>query len=113
MESCRASRKRVFDEIDRSQGYQLIQPTQPTHEARREAYRKAYYDRGGTEVLISTRKGNTEGVHADFINQRYYSGPTLNYVDMFPWEDGSEFQKISIGHHLHVSHFSYTLKAKE
>lgn len=85
--------KEFFNEIDKSQGYQLIQPAQNTHDARREAYRKAYYDRGGTEVLISTRKGNAEGVHGDFINQRYYSGPTLNYVDMFPWEDGSEFPK--------------------
>lgn len=83
--------KLFFEEIDRQGGYQLIQPASPTHRARREAYRSAYYDRGGTEVLISVRKGAAEGVHGDFINQRYYTGPTLNYVNKFPWEDGSEF----------------------
>ncbi len=83
--------KQFFAEIASRGEYALIQPTAPNHTARREAYRRAYYDRGGTEVLISTRKGSTEGVHADYINQRYYTGPTLNYVDMFPWEDGTEF----------------------
>lgn len=80
-----------FAEVDKQKGYELIQPTEATHQARRLAYRKAYYDRGGTEVLISTRKGYNSGTHSNFIDQRYYSGPTLNYVDMFPWEDGSDF----------------------
>ncbi|MDD3968285.1 MAG: RagB/SusD family nutrient uptake outer membrane protein [Proteiniphilum sp.] len=80
-----------FREITTQGGYALIQPTAPTHQARREAYRKAYYDRGGTEVLISTRKGSAASVHSDFIDQRYYTGPTLNYVDLFPWEDGTDF----------------------
>lgn len=83
--------REFFEAINREEGYQLIQPTAPTHRARREAYRKAYYDRGGTEVLISIRKGSTDEVHTNFINQRYYTGPTLNYVDMFPWDDGTEF----------------------
>lgn len=80
-----------FAELAANQGYELIQPAEETHRARRLAYRKAYYDRGGTEVLISTRKGYGEGTHGEFIGQRYYTGPTLNYVDMFPWEDGKEF----------------------
>ena len=80
-----------FNEITKQHGYELIQPTEETHRARRLAYRKAYYNRGGTEILISTRKGYDVGTHSDFINQRYYTGPTLNYVDMFPWENGSDF----------------------
>lgn len=81
----------LFTAISSRGDYGLIQASEQTHEARRIAYRKAYYDRGGSEVLISVRKGYTEGVHADLLNQRYYTGPTLNYVDMFPWEDGEEF----------------------
>ena len=83
---------RLFlEEVATRSGYALIQPVAATHQARRQAYRAAYYDRGGTEVLVSIRKGYAEGTHADYINQRYYTGPTLNYVDMFPWEDGTDF----------------------
>lgn len=81
-----------FKEIERQGGYELIQPTELTHQARRQAYRRAYYDRGGTEILISTRKGYSVGIHgALYIHQCYYTGPTLNYVEMFPWEDGTDF----------------------
>lgn len=80
-----------FAEIQRLGGYQLIQPKEATHRARRLAYREAYYNRGGTEVLISIRKGYGSGIHGSLFGQRYYTGPTLNYVDMFPWEDGTDF----------------------
>lgn len=85
--------KVFFDEIKKWGGYELIQPEEPTHEARRQAYRKAYYDRGGTEILISTRRGYAVSVHQLFLDRRIYNGPTLNYVDMFPWENGDEFPK--------------------
>lgn len=80
-----------FAEIKKQGSYQLIQPTSATHRNRRLAYRKAYYDRGGTEVLISIRKGYDEWTHGNFLDERPYTGPTLNYADMFPWEDGSDF----------------------
>ena len=80
-----------FTELQKRHEYELIQPTEETHRARRLAYRQAYYNRGGTEILISTRQGYSSDVHSSFIGQRYYSGPTLNYVDMFPWEDGTDF----------------------
>lgn len=83
--------KEFFAEVDKVSGYRLIQPEEDTHRARRLAYRKAYYERGGTETLISTRVGYNPDTHSSFWNDRYYSGPTLNYVDMFPWEDGSNF----------------------
>lgn len=83
--------KAFFDEVKSRGQYELIQPDAETHRARRLAYRKAYYDRGGSEVLISTREGYNADTHSQFIGNRYYTGPTLNYVDMFPWEDGSDF----------------------
>ena len=83
--------KAFFDEVATKGEYSLIQPEEATHQARRLAYRKAYYDRGGSEILISCRHGYQASTHSSFIDQRYYSGPTLNYVDMFPWEDGSDF----------------------
>lgn len=80
-----------FNEITSRGEYSLIQAEEDSHHSRRLAYRKAYYDRGGTEVLISVRHGYGPETHNTFVNQRYYTGPTLNYVNMFPWEDGSEF----------------------
>lgn len=81
-----------FTELEKASGsYALIQPSADTHEARRVAYREAYFKRGKTETLISTRKGYDANVYSGFIDQRYYTGPTLNYVNMFPWKDGSDF----------------------
>ena len=89
--AARNAAKAFFDEVATKGEYSLIQPEEATHEARRLAYRKAYYDRGGSEILISCRHGYQASTHSSFIDQRYYSGPTLNYVDMFPWEDGTDF----------------------
>ena len=89
--AARNAAKAFFDEVASRGEYSLIQPEEATHEARRLAYRKAYYDRGGSEILISCRHGYQASTHSSFIDQRYYSGPTLNYVDMFPWEDGTDF----------------------
>lgn len=72
-------------------GYALIQSESADHKGYRLAYRKAYYDRGCSEVLVSIRHGYGPEIHNTFINQRPYTGPTLNYVDMFPWADGSDF----------------------
>lgn len=83
--------KEFMDELAKNGHYALIQPTEATHSARRQAFQKAYYDRGGTEILISTRRSFDVSVLEDFFSQRNYSGPTLNYVDMFPWENGDDF----------------------
>lgn len=80
-----------FDELGRQGIYALTQPTEETSRARRLAYRSGYYDRGGTEVLISTRRGYEASIHNSLFDQRYYSGPTLNYVNMFSWSDGTDF----------------------
>ena len=83
--------KAFFDKLASNGGYELVQPTEATHRARRLAYRSAYYDRGVPETIISIRKGYNSDTHSTLINERYFTGPTLNYVDMFPWEDGSDF----------------------
>lgn len=71
--------------------YTLTQASEATPTARRLAYRSGYYDRGGTEVLVSTRRGFTSNTHQQLFDQRFFSGPTLNYVNMFPWADGTDF----------------------
>ncbi len=69
----------------------LEKAAEETHQGYREAFRKAYFDRASSEVLISTRRGYDASMHQYFYNERNYSGPTLNYVNMFPWADGSDF----------------------
>ena len=86
--------REFFDAVAANGGYGLIQPTAATHQARREAFRQAYYRRGGTEVLISVRKGTDAAtVNSSLFEARALERvcPTLNYVNMFPWEDGSDF----------------------
>lgn len=90
-ERAKAAGAEFFNELERNGGYELIQPEEETHRARRLAYRKAYYDRGGTEIIISIRKGYNNDTHNMFYQQRLYPGPTLNFVNMFPWEDGTDF----------------------
>lgn len=90
-ERAREAAEDFFAEVTSRGGYSLIQAEDTDHKSYRLAYRKAYYDRGGTEILVSVRHGYGPETHNNFVNQRPYTGPTLNYVDMFPWADGSEF----------------------
>lgn len=88
-----ATAEQFINELNSRGHYQLIQPNSDTHESRRIAFRQAYYNRGGTEILISTRKGNAPTLHNEMVsNYSYFWGPTLNYVNMFPWADGSDFE---------------------
>ncbi len=57
------------------------------------AYRKAYSDRASMESIISIRKSNSTSYHDKHfeIQGSYGSGATLNWVNKFPWADGSAF----------------------
>lgn len=98
-----AAGRDFFNDLRSKGGYALEQPSDDSHRARRLAFRKAYYERTSSEVLISTRKGYGEGTHNDFRDQNIYSGPTLNYVNMFEWLDGTPFPE----------NFDWTNPAKE
>lgn len=82
-----------MEELAANGYYDLVQPEEPTHEARRLAYRKGYYDRGTCETLISIRKGYDVSTHDRFTSYdaRIFACPTLNWANMYPWEDGSDF----------------------
>ena len=69
----------------------MVRPVTEKPEDRRQAYRSGYFERSSPEILISTRRGYDNSIHADFYKERVRSGPTLNYVNMFPWADGAEF----------------------
>ena len=90
----------------RSQGhYQLIKPAGNTQEDYRYAYRSSYILENSTEILHSVRRsknasGNDYGwfnlgfgsaVDGSKTNGRYAYCPTQEYVEMFPWADGTPF----------------------
>ena len=61
--------------------------------AYRLAYRSAYFDRGSSEAIISIRKSNSGSYHDKHIDVQddYGSGGTLNWVNKFPFADGTPF----------------------
>lgn len=90
----------------RSQGhYQLIKPAGNTQEDYRYAYRIGYILENSTEILHSVRRsrnasGNDYGwfnlgfgteVDGSKTNDRYSYCPTQEYIEMFPWADGTPF----------------------
>jgi hypothetical protein len=57
------------------------------------AYRKSYRDRGTTETIISTRKSNSASYHNKNMDLQddFGCGATLNWVNKFPYADGTPF----------------------
>ena len=57
------------------------------------AYRRGYANRGSSEAIISIRKSNATDYHDKHfeIQGSYGSGCSLNWVNKFPWADGTEF----------------------
>lgn len=87
--------KTFFDEVKAKGEYALVQADANTTGGYRAAFRKAYSDRGTTEVLISTRvkyqdSQNWEYLFADWNGNGGYT-PTEEYQEMFPWKDGRPF----------------------
>lgn len=89
-ERAKAAAVEFMDALKLNGYYDLVQPKEPTHKARRLAYRSGYFDRGTCESLISIRNGFS-GVHSDILWNVHPWGPTLNYVNMFQFEDGRDF----------------------
>ena len=76
--------------------YAMVQPTAQTQEAYRYAFRASYLLQGSTEILMSSRVAKTANGN-DYqwwnlrTNPRMSYCPTQEYVEMFPWADGTPF----------------------
>ena len=57
------------------------------------AFRKSYRDRGTSETIISVRKSNSTSYHNKNMDLQddFGCGGTLNYVNKFPYADGTPF----------------------
>ena len=79
--------------------FQLVQAAGSRPEDYRLAFRKAYFTLTGTEVLHSTRVNSYDAFNGSTYvwhswqknNDRVAYGPTQEYVEMFPWADGTPF----------------------
>ena len=94
-----------FTQMNSQGHYQLIKPSGNTQEDYRYAYRSGYILENSTEILHSVRRsknanGNDYGwfnlgfgsaVDGSKTNSRYAYCPTQEYIEMFPWADGTPF----------------------
>lgn len=94
-----------FSQMNSQGHYQLVQPAGTTQEDYRYAYRSGYILESSPEILHSVRRsknahGNDYGWYnlgwggkADGSggNDRFAYCPTQEYVEMFPWADGTPF----------------------
>ena len=79
--------------------YHLVEPTAKSMEAYRFAYRYAYISQASPEVIFETRVTDTNN-NSKYSwcarpymrkNERLAYCPTQEYVEMFPWADGTPF----------------------
>lgn len=97
-DKCLDACEKFFAEL-RSQGfYELNQATTETPEAYRYAYRMGYIKQNSREVLHSVRvqmgdafNSSSYMWHSWSQNGRNSYTPTQEYVEMFPWSDGTPF----------------------
>lgn len=90
-----------FTKLSSNGYYELYQPTSKTPDGYRQAYRMGYILDSSPEILHYTRVSNTYGTQGTYcwwnwglgtygINRNCYC-PTEEYVEMFPWSDGTPF----------------------
>ncbi|MFI3305146.1 MAG: RagB/SusD family nutrient uptake outer membrane protein [Rikenellaceae bacterium] len=80
-----------FTNLSSSGYYGLVQSSDQTTTGYRAAFRTAYYEQGSGETLISIRKSVNTNYHVLLAPNRAFAGPTLDYVNMFDWADGTAF----------------------
>lgn len=85
-----------FAKLDQNGGYHLVQPEGNTQEDYRYAYRYSYLFEDSPEILHSVRVStSTSGNNYQWFNlrnnERMSYCPTEEYIEMFPWADGTPF----------------------
>ena len=86
----------LLNKIAANGAHHMVVPTGTTQEEYRYAYRASYLLEDSPEVLMSVRvsknaNGNDYGWFNLRTNSRFSYCPTEEYVEMFPWADGTPF----------------------
>lgn len=103
-EDAKKACKDFFDELARNPGsYALVTAKSlglnNTCDGYRQAYRMGYAQQGSTEILHSVRVGGVDAYKSGtYVWHQYLDNParlnclpTQEYVEMFPWSDGTPF----------------------
>lgn len=97
-DSCRTACRQFFNEVAANGYYRMVMPTANTQEAYRYAFRYGYVNQASPEVIYSVRVTNSthDSKYQGYTlmygrNDRYAYTPTAEYVEMFPWRDGTPF----------------------
>ena len=97
-DSCRTACRQFFNEVAANGYYRMVMPTANTQEAYRYAFRYGYVNQASPEVVYSVRVTNSthDSKYQGYTlmygrNDRYAYTPTAEYVEMFPWRDGTPF----------------------
>lgn len=88
-----------FDELNKDGYYELTQATSKTPDGYRQAYRMGYAYQGSKEILHSVRVGGIDAYKSGTYTWHQWLDnparqnclPTEEYVEMFPWSDGTPF----------------------
>jgi hypothetical protein len=85
-----------FQQLNANGIYHLVVPAGNTQEDYRYAYRSSYLLQGSPEIIQSIRRAaTTHGNDNQWFNlrnnDRYSYTPTQEFVEMFPWADGTPF----------------------
>ena len=88
-----------FDALNANGWYELTQAESKTPDGYRQAYRMGYAYQGSKEILHSTRVGGIDAFKSGTYTWHQWLDsparqnclPTEEYVEMFPWADGTPF----------------------
>ena len=84
-----------INKLDADGGYELVEANGNRPEDYRLAFRTAYFEESSPEVIHSVRYTNKPGSSYNWYkwigNGRSVYAVTQEYVDMFPWSDGTPF----------------------
>jgi starch-binding outer membrane protein, SusD/RagB family len=87
--------KAFLDKLDSEGGYELVEAMGTRPQDYRLAFRTAYFDEGSTEIIHSVhfinKAGSTYNWYSWISNGRSVYSVTQEYVNMFPWSDGTPF----------------------
>ena len=94
---CREACDEFFDALAANGYYEMTEPAGTTTADYRYAFRYGYVNQASTEVIHSVRVSTSthDSKYSAYTlmgdNERYAYTPTQEYIEMFPWSDGTPF----------------------
>jgi SusD family. len=100
-DQCLQACEEFFRELTSKGGYKLVEAAGTRPQDYRLAYRRGYVEQASTEILLSTRHFTTDAFNSSMYLWHQWGDPlmsikrgycpTQEYMEMFPWKDGTPF----------------------